>query len=247
MTKALAQIWRYPIKSHGREALEQVALEAGRTMSWDRTWAVAHEGTRTDGTEWAPCANFSRGAKAPGLMAISTELDETSERVTLRHPERPDLTVHPDRDANELIDWVRPLMPENRAQSTHIIRVPGRGMTDSDFPSISLNSLSSHRAVEQKLGYEIDPLRWRGNLILEGLDVWEEFDWIGKTVAIGSVELEIRERITRCLATTANPATGQRDADTLKALETWNHQDFGVYGVVTKGGQIALGDAVRVL
>lgn len=247
MTGTLAHIWRYPIKSHGREEIDTVTLIEGRTMPWDRAWAVAHEGSRIDGADWAPCANFSRCAKAPGLAAISADLDEETEQVTLRHPDLPEITLHPEADSQALMNWVRPVMPENRAQSTHVVRVPGRGMTDSDFPSISINNLASHRAVEQRVGKELDPLRWRGNLILEGYDLWQEFEWIGKTLQIGEAELEIRDRIDRCMATTANPATGRRDADILGALESFGHQDFGIFGVVTRGGQITKGDPVRVV
>ena len=76
----------------------------------------------------------------------------------------------------------------------------------------------------------------------------KEFDWVGKRLRIGGAEFDINERITRCLATTANPATGLRDADTLGALQdNWGHKQFGVYGVVVKSGQINLGDEIEVL
>ena len=76
MTAVLAQIHRHPIKSHGRESLAAVALGAGAGLPWDRHWAVAHDASRADGSAWAPCANFSRGSKAPSLMAINARLDE---------------------------------------------------------------------------------------------------------------------------------------------------------------------------
>jgi uncharacterized protein YcbX len=247
MIATLAHIWRHPIKSHGREALASVTLETGKTLPWDRTWAVTHEGTRADGSGWAPCANFSRGSKAPSLMAIDAKLDERSEAVTLSHPDRPTVTLHPERDATHLIDWVRPLMPQDRAQSTGVMRVPGCGLTDSDYPSISIANLASHAAVEAKLGQALSPKRWRANLWLDGLDAWEETQWVGQTLAIGDARFELREQITRCLATTANPETGARDADTLGALKSWNHQEFGLYAVVTSPGEIRLGDTARLL
>lgn len=247
MTVTLAQLWRHPIKSHGQEALEAVQLDIGKTLPWDRTWAVAHEGAKADGTAWAPCANFSRGAKAPALMAIAAKLDEDHELVTLSHPDRPTVTLHPERDAAQLIDWVKPLMPAERAQSTAVLRAPDRGMTDSDFPSIAIANLASHRAVEAKLDQELSTIRWRANLWLEGMPAWQEAELVGKTIAIGDARLEVREQITRCLATTANPSTGARDADTLGALKSWGHQEFGLYAVVTAPGKISLGDTARVL
>lgn len=43
MTATVTEIWRHPIKSHGREPLESVTLEAGKALPLDRLWAVAHE------------------------------------------------------------------------------------------------------------------------------------------------------------------------------------------------------------
>lgn len=248
MAVRVAALWRHPIKSHGREALVRVALAKGQTMPWDRRWAVAHDAAKTDGNDWASCVNFSRGAKAPSLMAIAASCDEIDNSVTLRHPDRPNLTFSPDSEPQQFLDWVAPLMPENRAQSARIVRVEGRGMTDTDYPSISILNLASNDAVSDAMDVPLAMERWRGNILLEGLAPWAEKDWIGKTIRIGSVEFEIREEITRCLATAVNPETGIRDADTLKTLNgVFGHQEFGVYGVVTKAGDIAAGDSVEVL
>ncbi|MDJ1015189.1 MAG: MOSC domain-containing protein [Paracoccaceae bacterium] len=245
MTGRLASIWRHPIKGHGFESLDAVDVEAGRTLPWDRRWAVTHEAAKADGSEWAPCANFSRGAKAPALMAIGARSDEAAGLVTLTHPERPDLTFNPEEDARAFLDWAAPLMPKDRAASARIVRARRRGMTDTDFPSISLAGAASLRALSGKLGRPLDQRRFRANFWVEGLGPWEEFEWVGKTVTIGSVRFSVRERIERCMATTANPKTGRRDADTLGALEDgWGHRDFGVYLVAETSGRVAMGDAV---
>ncbi|KRS13378.1 molybdenum cofactor biosysynthesis protein [Roseovarius atlanticus] len=242
----VAALWRHPIKGHGREALDTVTLTEGQTMPWDRRWAVAHEMSKADGTEWVPCANFSRGAKTGTLMAISAQVDEASGTVTLTHPDRPDLTFDPEREQDAFLDWVRPLMPADRAQSARLVRVPGRGMTDTDYPSISLINLASNDAMTEAMQQDISPLRWRGNIHLSGLDAWAEFDWVGHTLRIGEVELSVQEPIKRCLATTANPQTGERDADTLATLNNrFGHQDFGIYATVTRSGDIRVGDTVE--
>lgn len=248
MTRRVEALWRHPIKGHGREALNQVSLAKGQTMPWDRRWAVAHEAARTDGTEWAPSQEFSRGSKNGALMAINARVDEAAGTVTLTHPDLKDLTFDPDREAPAFLDWVRPIMPPERAQSDRVIRVEGRGMTDTDFPSISLINLASNAAVQDAMGQDISPLRWRCNIHFSSSKAWEEVDWIGKPIRVGNVELAVREPILRCLATTADPKTGIRDADTLVALNAnWGHQNFGIYAEVTKGGDIAIGDTVEVL
>lgn len=244
----VSALWRHPIKAHGREALSRVELSAGRTLPWDRRWAVAHEMAQVDDSAWSPCQNFSRGSKVAQLMAINAVSDETTGTVTLSHPARPDLSFDPDHDAPAFLEWVRPLMPANRAQSTGILRVPDRGMTDTDYPSVSILNMASNRDLSARMGQDLSPLRWRGNIHLDGLEPWAERDWIGRRIRIGAAELELRENIVRCMATTANPATGERDADTLGALNShWNHQDFGVYAVVTRSGAVAMGDTAEVL
>ncbi|MDT8326054.1 MAG: MOSC N-terminal beta barrel domain-containing protein [Roseovarius sp.] len=245
----VSALWRHPIKSHGREALTTVTLTKGQAMPWDRRWAVAHEKAKLTDGAWGPCVNFSRGSKSAALMAINATCDEATGRVTLSHPERPDLAFEPDQEQDRFLDWVRPLMDADRAQPARLFKLEGRGVTDTDYPSISLLNLASNADLADKMDTDdISVLRWRCNLHLEGLAPWQEFDWIGKTLRIGTAELAVKEPIKRCLATTANPKTGLRDLDTLAALNThWDHQNFGIYAEVTTTGQITLGDTVQVL
>ena len=237
-------LYRHPVKSHGREALETVTLAPGQPMPYDRLWAVAHEAARAEPGVWAPCANFSRVSKAPQLMAITAHLNTDRGMLTLRHPDRPDLTFDPDAEAAALLDWVAPLVPQDRALPSHIMRLDGRGYTDSDFPSVTLCNHASHRAVEGQMAQALSIHRWRGNIWFDSEAPWAEFDWIGRDIQLGECVLRPIERTDRCLATTANPDTGRRDADTLKALEHFGHQDFSVRCEVIKGGALNVGDAV---
>ncbi len=243
----VTSLLRYPLKSHGREALDEVSLVAGQSMPFDRVWAVAHEQSKADGSAWAPCANFSRVSKAPALMAISARLNETSGLLTLSHPKKPDLTFDPDGDCSAFLDWVMPLVPKDRALPARIVKLPERGFTDSDFPSVTLCNMASHRAVEDQLGNPLSIHRWRGNIWFDSDVPWAEFDWMGQEVRIGECRLGLRERTDRCLATNTNPKTGERDTDTLAALKHWGHQDFSVRAEVLTGGNIRLGDKVEVL
>jgi uncharacterized protein YcbX len=247
MTPRLAEIWRHPIKAHGREPLISATLTAGAALPWDRFWAVAHDAAiLSEG--WNPCVNFSRGAKAPALMALSCHLDEATGLVTLHHPDRDAITFDPDGDTRAFLNWIAPLMPADRAASARVVRAGLRGMTDTDYPSLSLANPASHRAVAKAVGHPLSHHRWRANLWVEGLAPWQEFDWIGHSLHIGTATFEVRARITRCRATMANPDTGIVDADTLSALkDTWGHQDFGIYLVCTGDGAIAVDDPVTLV
>jgi uncharacterized protein len=248
MTATLAHITRHPIKSHGREDLASVLLTASQGLPFDRHWAVAHDAAKLV-PGWNPCVNFARGAKAPELMAISASLDEATATVTLMHPGKPDLVFRPD-DAGDLprfLDWVGDLNPADRAQPVSIV-TGGIAMTDTDFPSVSIFGLASNRDLSARMGHDLSPHRWRGNLWIDGLRPWAEFDWVGRDVQIGGAVLHVQERIVRCKATSANPATGQIDADTLAGLNAgYGHQEFGVYARVIAGGALALGDTVTLL
>lgn len=248
----VSALWRYPIKSHGRESIESVDLVAGQTMPWDRQWAVTHEATQPDakGGAWARCHNFMIGARTPALAGLWAKLDEPARRVTLTHQDLGELTFGPDdtTDQARFLEWIAPLCPENRSRPTGIVSASTRGMTDSAFPSISIMTTASHTAVVQAMGGMLEPERWRGNIWLEGTAPWEEFDWIGHEIRIGEAVLRVEEPIERCPHTTANPHTGQRDADTLGTLErSFGHQDFGVQARVIQGGTLRIGDkAARI-
>lgn len=253
MTAAtLAAIWRHPIKAHGREELTGVLLTDGAALPWDRHWAVAHDAARIDRLHptWAACANFSRGAKAPRLMALTAQLDEAAGQIALSHPDLPPLTFRPGDAAGEraFLDWVRPLCPADRALPAQLYTVPGGALTDTDYPSVSLLNLASNADLAARMGLDLSPLRWRANLWLDGPAPWAERDWVGRRLSLGEAELEIVKPIVRCAATTANPGTGRVDADTLGALRALHGERvFGLYARVTRGGAVRRGDPVEVL
>lgn len=248
----VAALYRYPIKSHGRERITQVTLTQGQTMPWDRVWAVVHEATKFDTAtpEWAQCHNFMIGARTPGLVGIWATLDEAARKVTLRHADLGALTFCPDdaADAARFLDWVAPLCPENRAAPTGIVSVPGRGMTDSAFASVSIMNVASHEAVAATLDTPIGIERWRGNIFLDDAPAWAELEWLGRDIQVGSAVLRVRDRIRRCSVTNTNPMSGVRDTETLDALNThFGHQDFGVYAEVVKTGALNVGAMAEVL
>lgn len=247
MNVSVTALWRYPIKSHGRERLARFDLVEGGTVPFDRHWAVTHAQSKFDPAkpEWVMCRNFMIGSQNPRLAALSARLDEAEGRVTLTDAELGDFTFRPDDpgEAAGFLDWIRPFAADPDRVATGIARLGTRGITDTDFPSVSIMNEATHRAVSQKFGRPLERERWRGNIWLEGLAPWEEFDLIGRRIRIGEAVIEIAEPVGRCKHTMANPVTGRRDADTLAVLrEGWDHQDFGVYGVVVEGGAVREGD-----
>jgi uncharacterized protein YcbX len=120
----------------------------------------------------------------------------------------------------------------------------GYRFTDSRRGFVSLINLASVAAIEPLVGTPVDPLRFRGNLHLEGLEPWAEFDLVGRVVrAPSGLRLRITKRIERCAATNVDPATGFRDLDIPSALmRAYGHFDCGVYAEVLSGGTIPEGE-----
>ncbi len=246
MTARVAHLFRHPIKAIGREEVTEVDLIAGQTLPGDRRFAVAHEAAKLEDGAWNRCVNFIRGASSPQLMAVTLRSD--GDLLHLSHPDRPDLTINPATDGPALVDWVAPLVAEGRAAPTHLVPAPAdRGLTDTSAPSISMASLASHDHVAAKAAHPFQIHRWRCNIFLDGPAPWEEFDWVGKTLKLGEAEARVEKRIDRCMATTVNTDTGQRDVPTLDILKDLGHQDFSVALIVTKGGRLRTGDEVTLL
>ena len=142
-------------------------------------------------------------------MAIRAEVDEAAGKVRLRHPRREPISVDPDdpADAARLVAWVTPLNDPGRAQPAFVVRARV-GMTDSDFPSISVLNRASLAALGERLGKPLAMERFRGNVWLEGLAPFAEFGLVGREMRLGAAVVAVRQRITRCVATTVDPETG---------------------------------------
>lgn len=250
MSAHLAHIVRHPVKSAGYQILKRAALIEGRPMPFDRVWAIATEGARFDGapTGWQAKMNFVRGAAEGTLQAIRAEFDEATGALTLTHPARAPFAGTLPSDGPALVDWLRPLWPTTRpAPRALVARGDGGALTDVPNPWVAVLNLSSLRALGQQMGRTLSIHRFRGNLWLEGLAPWEEFDLISREIRIGPARLLVEDRITRCVATTFDPDTGRPAGDTLAALDAgWGHTDFGVYARVLRSGEVALGDSVEL-
>ncbi|MCV3273707.1 MOSC domain-containing protein [Roseobacter sinensis] len=240
MTATLRHIWRHPLKGLGSEAVETVDLDPTQAVVGDRLWALLNaEADDTD--EWQPRRNFLQVASGPRLAALTAE--STRSGIRLTHPDRDPIEIDPASDGQALGAWIGDLWPDNRPGPARLVKAPVQGMTDVEYPSVSLGNLASLRALSQKAGFEIDMRRFRINLWLDGLAPWEEIDLLQRDITLGSATLSPVEPIERCRAPDANPASGSRDIGMLRLLEDgWDTRNFGVYFKVTVAGSARVGD-----
>jgi len=244
MAGRLALIFRHPVKGIGSEALDRAALSPEGALAGDRAWALLNAHA-PDTDAWQPRRNFLQVASGPALAAIRASSE--GETVRLSHPERPELALTPAEDGAALAEWVAPLWPRERPGPARLVRAPGHGMTDMPDPFVSLGNLASLRALSERAGQALDPRRFRINLWVEGLAPWEEFDLVRTEFRIGDVSCTGAERIGRCRAPEADPATGRRDVNVCGVLaQAWDHTDFGIYLRVAAAGEVAEGDPVHL-
>ena len=251
MTWTLAEIYRHPVKSLGEEALDAVELTPGQPLPWDRSWAITHGGTRwrPGRSPWEDQGNFVNQTHAPRLAQITVAFAEGAGRLTLRHPDRPELTVTPgsaDDDA-ALTGWVAPLLDGTPRQGPYAVCRAPVAFTDFEETHVSIGSLSSRRALEETAGRPLEPIRFRMNLWLDGLAPGEDLDLVGREIEVGEARLKVIARDKRCNATAASPVSGERDVPVPALLKrTFGHMDFGIYAQVVRGGTVRRGDAARL-
>ena len=117
--------------------------------------------------------------------------------------------------------------------------------TDHPLGQISVINLASVRDLSQKIGVELDPLRFRGNLYVEGWPAWAENDWAGRELMVGWGRAKVFKPIVRCAATEVDPQSGVRDLEVVKALfDAYGNMHCGVYIQMISAGRVGLGDAI---
>jgi uncharacterized protein YcbX len=100
----------------------------------------------------------------------------------------------------------------------------------------------------------LDARRFRMTFTVDGVDAYEEETWLGRRVRLGEVVIRPLGNVGRCAATTYDPETGAKTADTLKAIvatradvPTTERMPFGVHAEVLTAGFVRIGDEVEVL
>ena len=100
----------------------------------------------------------------------------------------------------------------------------------------------------------LDSRRFRMLFEVDGVEPYEEDGWIGRDVRIGEAVVRPSGNVGRCAVTTCDPATAERDFDTLgvlasyrREIETTEPLPLGVVGDVVTPGSVRAGDPVTPL
>lgn len=91
-----------------------------------------------------------------------------------------------------------------------------------------------------------DVRRLRPNIVIGGVDGLEEFAWAGAELQIGDVTIRLDSRRGRCPMTTVDPDTLAVDPEVLRDIGRRFGGRIALNAEVTRGGRLAVGDAVAL-
>jgi len=249
MTGIAAGIFRHPVKGFTPEPLTSVDLAPGEGFPHDRIYAVENGPCGFDAAApaFVPKQKFTVLAALPMVAAVRTRYHDDTGVLEAAAPGaaafRGQLSVEAGREA--FAAWLTDVLAEDAAGPLKVVASPETWrFTDHPQGQVSIINLASVADLSRRMGVELDPLRFRANLYVEGWPAWSELAWSGQRLMLGWGEAEVFKPIVRCTATTVNPATAERDADIPRALfDAFGHTNCGIYVRMTKSGRVSLGDA----
>lgn len=253
----VSALYRFPVKGLSGEPLESVNLRAGYGFPLDRLYAVTDGSLDFDEANPvpAPKTQFLMLAKYERLARLRTRLRSEDSVLTVEEDNQPtrEFRLEMERDKRAFADFLGGYVGMPLPGTPRVVRADGHQFTDVSvhsvalMRSISLINLDTVRNLSLELGTELDPIRFRGNLLFEGAEPWSELDWVGKTLLIDDVVLRIVRRTKRCAATSVDPQTGVRDINVpIGIREKRGHGDLGVYAEVVRGGVLREGAQMQL-
>jgi len=108
----------------------------------------------------------------------------------------------------------------------------------------SVDDLGSRGGVDG-----LDSRRFRMLIEIADAEPFEEDTWAGRPIRVGDAVVTVGDPMPRCVVTTLNPDTAEKDFPTLDILASYRKRGtellFGMYGDVEVAGEVRVGDAVE--
>jgi uncharacterized protein YcbX len=248
MSGRVASIWRYPVKGFTPEALDAVEIAPGRGFPNDRIYAVENgpSGFDPGNPAFVSKHKFTVLAAIPQVAAARTAYDETTQTLSAAAPGLPTIKARLSDPAGReaFTAWLAQLIGDEAIRGPlKLVEGPGHHFTDNPLGQVSIVNLESVRDLGRRMGCEIDPLRFRANIYVEGWPAWAELDWAGRALQLGGIKTTVFKSIVRCLATHVDPETAERDIEVTRGLfDHYGHVFCGIYVRADAGGGVRIDD-----
>jgi len=261
MPKVIA-LYRYPIKGFTPEVVERISVLPGGRVAGDRVLNFRFADAPVADTTWCRKYHGVVLANTPGLARLQVRFDDRTLRLKIIVLNQILIEDTLDEAGRQrLVDAITGYvlsLTENPLQGEPArlpLKLVGDGTTpryqDNEAGQVTLHSRESLASAGAALGdANLNERRFRHNIVIDGVPAWEEQSWVGGKVRVGGVEFETVVPKVRCLATHANPLTGERDLEVMQTLvQAFKQQQptFGVGMLSSAGGEIRVGDEVSFL
>jgi len=256
-------LYRYPVKGFTPEPCTALTVLSEGRIAGDRVLAFRFANAPAADDRWCRKYEGIVLANTPGLARLTTQFDHRELRLKIALGSQVLADEALDgagraRLVEALTAYVLSL--REHPLRNHPDRLPlklvGDGVTpryqDNEAGQVTLHSRETIASVAAALrDPKLNEHRFRHNIVIEGVEAWAEQSWLGRGIRIGGVEFDVVKPKVRCLATHANPVTGERDLQVMQQLMRAFSQKEPVLGIgmLTRGagGEIRVGDGVSVI
>src|SRR5580704_7036228 len=227
-------IYRYPVKSMGGERLE-VADLGWHGIDGDRRLAFRRMEDRS-GFPWLSAS------KLPDLVRyapLRRDDDPDDLPTQIRTPDGKQMPVFGEDLATEV--GRRYGAPVQMMQLRHGI---------FDEASISVIASDTVREIGRLAGRSLDVRRFRPNVLVRLLrpTPFQEDEWLGGVLSFGEGDdapaIAVTMRDQRCSMVNLDPDSARPAPEVMKAVVRANQNNAGIYGAVTRTGQLAVGQTI---
>jgi uncharacterized protein YcbX len=228
-------IYRYPVKSMRGNRLE-VATLGWHGLDGDRRLAFRRMEDRT-GFPWLTAG------KLPDLLLFHPDGDAGGDPEDLpthvRTPDGARMPLFGDELAAEV--GRRHGAPVQMTRLNHGI---------FDEASISVITSDTVREIGRLAGQSADMRRFRPNIVVRSRRpvAFEENEWVGCILSFGAGDegpaVTVTMRDARCAMVNLDPDSARPAPEILKAVVRANQNDAGIYGTVTRRGELAVGQRI---
>ena len=217
-------------------------LSVRQTMPCDRMYAIENGPSGFDPAEpgYLPKQRFLMLMRNARLAELRTAFDEASHTLTIRSENREaargDLRTPEGRAAIER--FFAEFCADELRGPPKVLHAAGHSFSDVARKVVSIINLASVAALENAAGAPVHPLRFRGNLHVDGWPAWHEFDLLNAEIAIGPTRAAEGRQAHRALRRDRGGSRHRhpRSADPAHADEDFRPTDCGVYAEVIEGG-----------
>lgn len=230
-------IFRYPVKSMRGERLE-VARLGWHGLDGDRRLAFRRMNDRS-GFPWLTAS------KLPDLLLFAPRRSKDGNQGDLpthvRTPDGTDMPVFGEELATEV--GRRHGGPVQMMTLKHGIY---------DEASISVITLDTVREIGRLAGLSPDVRRFRPNIVVRSLrsSPFQEDEWVGGVLSFGEADegpaVTVTMRDARCSIINFDPDSASPAPEMLKAVVRANQNNAGVYGTVSRTGELAVGQSIHL-